>query len=201
MSIRHRPSPEEMRTRILDTAEEHFRRIGYAKTAVADIAAAMNMSPANIYRFFPSKSAINDALCGRIMRDVQAMMDRILVEPAPAALRFATLLKALNRHNREKLITENRLFDMVEVAMSENWPAIEEHCRAVQTAMARLIAEGIAAGEFRPVDPEATASAAFHASAAILDPALIARCQRSGSHDAETMVEAIASLLIAALKA
>jgi AcrR family transcriptional regulator len=35
--------------------------MGYQKTAVADIARELGMSPANVYRFFPSKSAINEA--------------------------------------------------------------------------------------------------------------------------------------------
>jgi AcrR family transcriptional regulator len=58
MNIRQRISAEDMRERILVVAEEHFRRVGYGKTAVADIAGALGMSPANIYRFFSSKSAI-----------------------------------------------------------------------------------------------------------------------------------------------
>jgi len=44
---------EETRARILKVAEEHFRRIGYHKTSVADIASELGMSPANVYRFFP----------------------------------------------------------------------------------------------------------------------------------------------------
>lgn len=53
-----RATPREIdvglsRERILDVAEEHFRRIGYQKTSVADIASCLGMSSANIYRFFP----------------------------------------------------------------------------------------------------------------------------------------------------
>jgi DNA-binding NarL/FixJ family response regulator len=44
-----------------ETAERLFRQFGYQKTTVADIAAALGMSPANIYRFFASKAAIKDA--------------------------------------------------------------------------------------------------------------------------------------------
>ena len=34
--------------------------MGYHRTSVADIAAKLGMSPANIYRFFPSRDAINE---------------------------------------------------------------------------------------------------------------------------------------------
>ena len=57
---------DEARARILGVAEEHFRRVGYHKTSVADIAAELGMSPANVYRFFPSRDAINESICGRL---------------------------------------------------------------------------------------------------------------------------------------
>ncbi|WP_348651995.1 TetR family transcriptional regulator [Rhizobium sp. 007] len=45
-------------------AEEYFRRIGHQKTSVADIAPCLGMSSATIYRFFPSRAAINRSICG-----------------------------------------------------------------------------------------------------------------------------------------
>ena len=42
----------DVRERILVTAERLFREIGYQKTTVADIAKALRMSSANVYRFF-----------------------------------------------------------------------------------------------------------------------------------------------------
>ena len=53
------PSETSTRDRIVETAERFFREIGYQKTTVADIAKALRMSPANVYRFFESKKAIN----------------------------------------------------------------------------------------------------------------------------------------------
>ena len=55
------------RERILDVAEEHFRHIGFQKTTVADIVKPFGMSSANIYRFFPSRMAINASVCGRFL--------------------------------------------------------------------------------------------------------------------------------------
>src|SRR5215208_7195024 len=60
-------SPRELdvRARIVETAEALFRDIGYQKTTVADIAKALRMSPANVYRFFDSKKSINEAVAER----------------------------------------------------------------------------------------------------------------------------------------
>ena len=67
--VRTRPGPDEVRARILEVAEQHYRRIGYHKTSVADIASELGMSPANVYRFFRSKSAINESICRRVVSE------------------------------------------------------------------------------------------------------------------------------------
>ena len=61
---------DEARARILEAAEKQFRRVGYHRTSMADIAAELGMSSANIYRFFPSRDAINEAICGRVLDEV-----------------------------------------------------------------------------------------------------------------------------------
>lgn len=179
-------------------AEEHFRRIGYGKTAVADIAAAMGMSPANIYRFFPSKSAINDAICARMMREIDDMLRAIATRSAPAGERLSALFLELHRHNKAKLTHEHRLHDMVEVAMAENWPAIEAHCHAVIGFIAAILRDGVAAGEFRAMDIETMAQTLFDMGAKVFHPTLIAHC---AGQDQETQAKRLASLALAALRA
>ncbi|MCB1486390.1 MAG: TetR family transcriptional regulator, partial [Bauldia sp.] len=49
MNAPARTTAEETRARIVETAEALFRRLGFAKTAVADIAGELGMSPANVY--------------------------------------------------------------------------------------------------------------------------------------------------------
>ena len=71
MNVQTKTRTEDTRARIMETAETLFRRLGYAKTAVADIAAELRMSPANIYRFFPSKTAIVQAMCQRCLNELE----------------------------------------------------------------------------------------------------------------------------------
>ena len=69
------------RCRILETAERFFREIGYQKTTVADIAKTLRMSPANVYRFFDSKKAINEAVVERLIGEVEALISTIADAP------------------------------------------------------------------------------------------------------------------------
>jgi AcrR family transcriptional regulator len=48
VSAQVKSNPDDTRARIMETAEALFRRLGFAKTAVADIAAELKMSSANV---------------------------------------------------------------------------------------------------------------------------------------------------------
>jgi AcrR family transcriptional regulator len=199
MNIRTRLTPEETRLRIIEVAEEQFRRVGYAKTAVADIADALGMSSANIYRFFPSKSAINEAICIRILSEAHDLIDRIVSSGKPAPERLVELLLELNRFNRSRFIGERRVHEMVEVAMEENWSAVETHMAFVVERIGMIVSDGIAAGVFRPCDPGHTAFAVKCTCTSILHPVMIAECMRHG-RDMEQMAMLVAGFVVNALK-
>jgi AcrR family transcriptional regulator len=196
-ATRARTSPEETRARIIEVAEEHFRRVGYAKTAVADIAAELGMSPANIYRFFPSKSAINEAICARLLGEAQAHIAAIAGKPVPAAERLAELIISLHRLNKARLTAERRMHEMVAVAMAENWASIEVHCDCVKSTYARVIRDGVESGEFGAVDPDETGAAVFKACICLFHPMLIAQ---GADKDLEAEAAGLIALILRALR-
>src|SRR5918998_6329827 len=85
------------RCMILEVAERLFREIGYRKTTVADIAKALRMSSANVYRFFDSKKSINQAVAERTMGEIEAELSRIADGAGPAAERFRKVAQAYHR--------------------------------------------------------------------------------------------------------
>src|SRR2546423_14081676 len=101
---RMRTDPDEVRARILEVAEEHFRRIGYHKTSVADIASELGMSPASVYRFFPSKGAINESICGRVVNEVAEIAFKIARTNAPVLEKLDRLLTALHHDKKTTLV-------------------------------------------------------------------------------------------------
>jgi AcrR family transcriptional regulator len=66
---------DAMRTRIQDSALQRFAEDGYGGTSMADIAATARTAPANVYRYFPSKQALFDAV---VPADLPARHDRLL---------------------------------------------------------------------------------------------------------------------------
>src|SRR5262249_48190485 len=176
MSSRRPQSTDQTVARILEAAEEQFRRMGYHKTAVADIARALGMSPANIYRFFPSKAAINEAICEKHFAEVHGILHGIMAEDRPAAERLERFVIELHRYNKTRCVAERRLHDMVQAGIDENWAAVERHIAAIHEMVAELIADGIKRGEFAPsVEPADASNAGCTACTGVLHPTLIAQ--------------------------
>jgi AcrR family transcriptional regulator len=179
----------DTRQDIVDAAERFFRDIGYQKTTVADIAKSLRMSPANVYRFFDSKKAINEAVLARYKGELETVLAAIAAEPRPAAERLREMLLASHRVNQARFADQARMQEMVCAAMEESWDAILGHIARFDALHGKVVAEGIAAGEFRAFDPiEATrlirtAMIRFH------HPLLMAQCARIPSPEVEAMVD------------
>jgi len=167
---------DDTRARIMETADALFRRLGYAKTAVADIAAELGMSPANVYRFFPSKNAIVEAICQRCLSELETKAWAVVRQKAPAAERLEKLFVAIATYNKENLLEEQRVHEVVVVAMEQNWQAIAVHLETMRTMVEVILRDGMAAGEFEPVDPRETAQLIKRSMIAFTHPLLIADC-------------------------
>jgi AcrR family transcriptional regulator len=173
------------RARIADAAERLFRTMGYQKTAVADIARECGMSPANVYRFFPSKSAINEAITQRLLGGLAAMVDEIAAGPGSAEERLRATMVEMHRRDIALFFAEKRLHDMVTAAMTEHWGVIERFIEHVLGVWAGLLREGIERGEFAGRDPEATALTLKHLTMLWTHPVLIADCLGRGMEPEE----------------
>src|SRR5262245_14330664 len=104
MNVQIQTKADDTRARIMDTAEALFRRVGYAKTAVGDIAAELGMSSAYIYRFFPSKSGIVEAFCRRCLSTVEDQAWSVARSKQPAAQRLERLVLGILAYHKANLI-------------------------------------------------------------------------------------------------
>jgi AcrR family transcriptional regulator len=182
--------PEDTRARIIETAEALFRRLGFAKTAVADIAAELGMSPANVYRFFPSKIAIVQAICQRCLSELEQQVWSVARSRAPAGQRLEKLVLEILAYHKENLLTDQKVNDIVLVAMEQSWDAIVAHKEVVRTALELILRDGIESGEFEPVDPRETSAVILRSFIAFCHPVLIAQALQDG-HDLEAEARAL----------
>lgn len=157
-SGRRGPAEHERRDQILQAAEDHFRHYGYGKTTVADLAKAIGLSTAYIYKFFDSKQAIGQAICAIVLGRLLDEGRRIVDERGPATDRMRKLFAALARLGIEQFFAERRLHDIAVTACGEKWPTIVSFEAGVVELLRELIQEGRENGEFErktPIDEAA----------------------------------------------
>ncbi|MCP3462772.1 TetR/AcrR family transcriptional regulator [Bradyrhizobium sp. CCGUVB23] len=190
---------DEARARILEAAEKQFRRVGYHRTSVADIAAELGMSPANIYRFFPSRDAINESICGRLMNEVADIAVAIAHTNAPATEKLDQLLTAVHRHNKTTSVKAKYMHDLIADATRENWAIIKLHTERLVTIFEAIIREGIEAGEFRVEEAAEAARAVKFAFMPFFHPILIEHSVQHGE-DTEASLRDQIRFIITALR-
>ncbi|MGD0721300.1 MAG: TetR family transcriptional regulator [Roseiarcus sp.] len=171
-----RRTADETRQCILVAAWDLFRQVGFRKTTVADIAGALGMSSANIYRFFASKDALTEAICRNLLGALTEAARAAATGPGDARARLAALLLTLHGNLRDQMTNQKRVHEVVAVALEENWPAVHEFVQACEAIIAVVVAEGQASGEFGPGDPKTLAELVSAACAVIHHPTMIAQC-------------------------
>lgn len=167
---------QENIARILDSAERLFRHYGYSKTNVADIARDLEMSPANIYRFFASKTEIHQALCERMLTASYQQALEIARLPLSATERLRRYVHGQHTLTVETMLDEQKVHEMVVVAIEREWHVIQKHIDRIDQLLAEIIRDGIQTGEFVEQDSE-LAARCFSASVVTLcHPQIVAQC-------------------------
>jgi AcrR family transcriptional regulator len=179
----------DTRERILVVAERLFREIGYQKTTVADIAKMLRMSPANVYRFFDSKKAINEGVARRLMGEVEDTAQTIATGPEPAARRLRELMTSIHRMNSERYVGDSKLHEMVEIAMEESWDVCVTHMQQITETIAAVIADGAESGEFEAPDVPLAAMCACTAMMRFFHPQMIAQCATKPGPSLDQMID------------
>ncbi|MDB5987814.1 MAG: transcriptional regulator, TetR family [Nevskia sp.] len=163
-----------MRDRILEHAERLFRAYGYAKTTVADIAVACDMSPANVYRFFESKTGIHEALTEVILQRMETFAKHIVHERRPAAERLRKLVVECHQMTCEQYLQDSKVHEICAKAMAEQWSVIDAHCERMRAIFQSIVEDGVRSGEFAGSDIEDRARCVFNAVVPFCHPQIVA---------------------------
>lgn len=177
--------------RILVVAERLFREIGYQKTTVADIAKLLRMSPANVYRFFPSKDAIRQGVAFRLMGEVEVAAQAIAAGPEPVPQRLRELLTTIHLMNSERYVGDAKLHEMVASAMEEDWDVCKAHIERVTMLIGGVIGEGVASGVFHVADVPVAALCTCNAMLRFFHPQMIAQCVNKPGPTLDQMIDFI----------
>ena len=188
---------DETRERIMTKADELFRQFGFGKTTVADIAAELGMSPANIYKFFSSKEAIIQASADRNLVVLTEAVQRHMVASSAALDRIERVLLTVFRHTVDILRNERQVFKLMMLAYEQKWDCVGAFDKFLLQTLARLVKEGMNTGEFKSGDTSATARLLFDCLILIRTPHLY---QQEGRELNENRIREMVRFLGRALK-
>lgn len=158
------------REAILASAEDVLRRYGPAKTSVVDIARALGVSHGTVYRHFESKAAIRDAVTERWLDRVSAPLEDVIRAPRPAIERLHEWLAVLTETKQQMAVTDPEMFEALVALTMTSREVVAAHVDHLAEQLSRIIADGIADGEFAPGDPAVLGRAVLQATARFHHP-------------------------------
>ncbi|GAT35343.1 DNA-binding transcriptional regulator, AcrR family [Terrimicrobium sacchariphilum] len=151
-------------------ADQLFRQYGFMKTTVADIADELQMSTANIYKFFPSRNAILESCAERNIATLKAKLAGIVAIGGGSMDRLSQCVLSIFDFHKELLQNERQIFKLVVTAVEEGWPCIRDYDTFLQETFRQLIVQGVETGEFRQTDAAETAQAVLDCLSIALHP-------------------------------
>jgi AcrR family transcriptional regulator len=188
---------EAVQERILDATVEVLRRHGPDKTSVVDVARALGMSHANVYRYFASKRALLDAVAARWLHGISEPLEAIVREPGPAPERLRRWFDALLGAKRRRAEGDPELFAMYHAIASDAREVVAEHVAALHRQLAQILEDGVRRQEFRLADPQAAARAVFDATIRFHHPSHV---MRERTRPLEDEFAPVFALLLAGLR-
>ena len=110
------------------------------------------MSPANVYRFFASKQAIEEAVVADLFEHVSA--EATLAARSGSALeRLTAALRAISQLHEHRLENDSKQHELVAAAIRGNWAVAVTYADRIRGLVRAIIAAGQASGELRPGSP------------------------------------------------
>jgi len=152
-----RGQPEESRAAILKAAIKEFAEYGIAGARTDAIAKAARVNKALLYYYFTDKEAIYEAVLDHVFSGLRDTVVPALEIDGPPRQRLLNYLGAYFDY-----IAANPRFPRVVQGEwirtgTERTPQMQriakEYFRPIYQKLGEVLAQGIAAGEFRPVDP------------------------------------------------
>lgn len=192
--------------RILDAAEDVLRRYGPAKTTVVDVARFLEVSHGSIYRHFPSKAALRDAVAARWLHRVSQPLAAIAAESdiqsdiqsGAVTERLHRWLESLIMLKRQKVLDDPELFATYHTIAEEARAVVQSHIDELVNQLCQIVSSGISSGEFKVAEAEPAAKAIFNATVRFHHPA---HASEWSSPDIDAEFAQVWRLLVAGLVA
>jgi AcrR family transcriptional regulator len=147
------PLDHNVRTQIMEAADQHFSHYGYEKTTVSDLAKSIGFSKAYIYKFFDSKQAIGEAICANCLALMITNVTESMSESPTASIKLRLFFRNLVDESTRLLFNERKIYEIATFAASEKWSCTIVYEQQIKKLITDIILEGRKSGEFERKTP------------------------------------------------
>jgi AcrR family transcriptional regulator len=184
--------------RILEATEDVLRRFGIAKATVVDVARALDVSHGSVYRHFPSKASLREAVAKRWLDRVNAPLQKIADSSGPAPARLERWLRTMFAIKHKKLGDDPEMFATYLTLAREACKVVRAHKEGLVDQIAHILVDGVNQGVFQVADVKATARALFEATVRFHHPA---HAEEWSDPQLAARIDAVLALLLRGLEA
>jgi TetR/AcrR family transcriptional regulator, cholesterol catabolism regulator len=142
----------EQRTRILEATAKLFRSKGYDNTTMGDVAAALDVTKAALYYYFPSKSDLLLEICETAIDSAIEATDDTSVESEPADARLRHVVSNLIRTQNENFEAFAVFFEEESIRANPRYKAINTKREDFGKTLEEILAAGVREGIFHSVN-------------------------------------------------
>jgi AcrR family transcriptional regulator len=156
---------------IAAVARSHFRRFGYAKTSMGEIAEDCGMSVANLYRYYEGKPGLGAAVAAAEQVALLAACDRAVAQTRgdPAA-KLITLFHALIDGTLRQIKSTPLLFELGMTVAREQPECHQRFLRETEARIAAILAAGAEGHAMTAADAKVASRLILMASAPFMLP-------------------------------
>lgn len=138
---------EERSHEILASIRQAFAEKGFDGASMQDLARAAGMSVGNFYRYFPSKAAIVQAMCGYDLDEIQGEFAEIQTSDQP----MRALRERILTHFSEEGMKDGQLWAEITAAAIRK-PEIGEAAQQMEETIVSLLTTIFAHATRRPIE-------------------------------------------------
>jgi len=184
--------------RILEVTEDVLRRFGLAKATVVDVARALDGIHGSVYRHFPSKASLREAVAKRWLDRASTPLLAIAETTGPAPARLERWLRTMFAIKFKKVSDDPEMFATYLTLAREACKVVKAHKEGLVDQVAQILSDGVKEGTFEVADPKGSARAIFDATRCFHHPA---HAEEWSDPQLGERIDALLALLLRGLEA
>jgi AcrR family transcriptional regulator len=190
-------NPTELKERALDAAQQRICRDGFDRVRLADIARDLSISHVALYKHFPDKAALLDAVTSRWLHSLHTDLEKVVYGDQNVGVRLPAWFRKYHFLIQEKSRRDPQLFGAFISAWENKTPSANFHHDTIQSQLEIMVQEAMEIGLLRQNDPIPTARLLLETTISFHHPRLISENSEENRESAlrrvlETVLQGLA---------